>query len=594
MRLRTLIGAGLGLALLAGPLVHPALTAPMVDAGDAAVRELQADLREIIARPGWREARWGVMVASIDRGDTLFAMNADLPMMPASTLKLFTTAAALYYLGPDFRFSTYALADGPVADGVVDGDLILYGTGDPGVSRRTIAASVNPAETLADSIAALGIREIRGDVVGDASYFDDVRLGTGWNADDLLSWYSAPLAALSFDENVVSVRVTPGEVGGAAEITTDPATRGLAIRNDVRTVESGRTAVRFERRGDELRAAGQIARGYAGVTRSVTVGDPANYAAAALAAALEERGVRIMGGVSTVHDPERSAITMDAQVARRGPVNDSPRVLATHLSPPLSEIVRATNNISHNLFAETLLKTVGRVGLGEGSYEAGVRALQYFLECEAGVDPSWLQNLDGSGLSRLNRVTARAAIHLLGYMPQDAHWDTYWESLTEAATHRRLNRMGGTAAAGNLRAKTGTIREVSGLSGYVTAANGERLAFAIVANNAPSTWMAKRVEDAIGARLAAFDRPPPPEPRPERPAPAEEPMRPEPDAAAEPEPEAAPEPEPEPETRTHTIAAGENFTVIARRYGISVQALQDANPGVDSRRIQPGQTLRIP
>jgi LysM repeat protein len=210
------------------------------------------------------------------------------------------------------------------------------------------------------------------------------------------------------------------------------------------------------------------------------------------------------------------------------------------------------------------------------------------------VDPSWLQNLDGSGLSRLNRVTARAAIHLLGYMPQDAHWDTYWESLTEAATHRRLNRMGGTAAAGNLRAKTGTIREVSGLSGYVTAANGERLAFAIVANNAPSTWMAKRVEDAIGARLAAFDRPPPPEPRPERPAPAEEPMRPEPDAAAEPEPEAAPEPEPEPETRTHTIAAGENFTVIARRYGISVQALQDANPGVDSRRIQPGQTLRIP
>jgi serine-type D-Ala-D-Ala carboxypeptidase/endopeptidase (penicillin-binding protein 4) len=131
MRLRTLIGAGLGLALLAGPLVHPALTAPMVDAGDAAVRELQADLREIIARPGWREARWGVMVASIDRGDTLFAMNADLPMLPASTLKLFTTAAALYYLGPDFRFSTYALADGPVANGVLDGDLILYGTGDP-------------------------------------------------------------------------------------------------------------------------------------------------------------------------------------------------------------------------------------------------------------------------------------------------------------------------------------------------------------------------------------------------------------------------------------------------------------------------------
>jgi len=589
-----MIGIGLVFAAAAGPLVHPASPAAPADPGDAAVRSLQADLREIIARPGWREARWGVMAVSLDRGDTLFAVNPDLPMIPASTLKLFTTAAALYYLGPDFRFSTYALANGPISEGAVDGDLILYGTGDPGISRRTIGASQNAVALLADSIAALGIREVRGDVVGDASYFDDVRLASGWNADDLLSWYSAPVSALSFDENVVSVTVGPGEVGGPAEITTDPETRGFAIRNDVRTIQSGRTAVRFERRGNELRAAGQIASGYSGVTRTVTVGDPANYAAAALAAALEERGIVVRGGVRTVHDPERSVITMDARTARRGPVNDTPRVLATHLSPPLSEIVRATNNISHNLFAESLLKTVGRVGLGDGSYEAGVRALQYFLECEAGVDPSWLGNLDGSGLSRLNRVTARAAIHLLDYMPRDAHWDTYWESLTEAATHRRLNRMGGTPAAGNLRAKTGTIRAVSGLTGYVTAANGERLAFSIVANDAPSTWMAKRVEDAIGARLAAFDRPAPPEPRPERPEPVdreEEAVRPEtrPDPVPEPE-----EPEPEPTARTHTVAAGENFTVIARRYGVSVQALQNANPGVDSRRIRPGQTLRIP
>lgn len=570
-----------------------------------AVRDLRADLERIVEAPGWRQAQYGVLVVSLDRGDTLFAHNPDLPLAPASNMKLYSTAAALYYLGPNFRYSTYALADGPIRDGVLMGDLVLYGTGDPSISSRMLDGALAPLRALADSLLAHGITAIQGDIVGDGSYFDDAYFGEGWREGYRLAAYSAPVGALSLAENIVSIRVTPGAAGEPALIRTNPETAGLLVQNRVRTVSSGRSSVRFAYDPQGLVLEGQIARGHPGVARTVTVVDPANFAAAAFRNVLVEAGIRVDGTVRTIHSRDQSPIgrVARAQASDGDASSAAPRVLGTHLSPTLAEVTSVTNHISQNLYAEAMFKTVGRVAIGDGTFAAGARAVRFFLECEKPLDFTGVRIVDGSGLSPLNRVTARTTVHLLDLMTRMDVWEAFYASLPEAASpnggdHSLRSRMRGTPAAGNLRAKTGTINSVSSLSGYVRAANGELLAFSIIGNEVPSTWRAKRLEDEIGARLASFSRPDPPSLAG---IPAE-------DATSDPESgdgATAPDPAPataiptapqgqEPETRSHRISAGETLDGIARRYGTTVAELRRLNPGVEPRRIQPGQEIRIP
>lgn len=562
-------------ALLLWPLDVPAQTAAPPEASSAAaaaapaVDALRRDLSRIIAEPGWNGDEYGVMVVSLDRGDTLFALNPDRPLAPASNTKLFSTAAALYYLGPEFRFTTYLLADAPIRDGVLAGDLILYGTGDPAISGRMLEGPTATLRSLVDSLLAAGVREIRGDVVGDGSYFDDEWIAPGWQENDLDAWYGAPIGALSFAENVVSIRFEPASPGQPARVRTTPETQGLALENRVVTVGSGSNRVSFERREDRLVAHGQVRAGSGGIGRSIPVVDPANYAAAALRAVLAERGVEVTGSVRSIRSARASRVSF-ATGSPEGLNADAPRVLATHFSPPLGEIAAVTNHVSHNLFAEALLKAVGRVVGGAGTFEAGSEAVRAFLERELGEAPVAISQVDGSGLSRNNLLSARTAVRLLDYMPRSDVWESYLASLPEAAVPDGLERrMRGTPAAGNLRAKTGTIRRVSALSGYVHSADGELLAFSILANGVPSTARAKRSEDAIGARLASFSRS------------ATASMR----AVSTSVREAA---------AVHRVAAGETLDGIARRYGVSVAALRRANPDVEPRRLQIGQRVRIP
>jgi D-alanyl-D-alanine carboxypeptidase/D-alanyl-D-alanine-endopeptidase (penicillin-binding protein 4) len=238
----------------------------------------------------------------------------------------------------------------------------------------------------------------------------------------------------------------------------------------------------------------------------VPVSDPPRYAAAVLREILVKRGIVVGGGVRAVHDETGSPVTGRSVFApafdRRQPL----RVLAVHESPPLLDVLTVINKRSHNLYAEQALRTVGRVATGEGSAAGGAHALLHFISREASIDTTAMRVLDGSGLSPLNRVTARSLIQLLAYMAESTMADDYFVTLPEAGAIDGLQRMQRTPAQGNLRAKTGTLANVSALSGYVRAENGEQLAFAIVANNVPSTWRAKRVEDAIGARLARFTR----------------------------------------------------------------------------------------
>jgi D-alanyl-D-alanine carboxypeptidase/D-alanyl-D-alanine-endopeptidase (penicillin-binding protein 4) len=525
----------------------------------------------------------------LDRGDTIFSYEPDLPLAPASNLKLYTSAAALYYLGPDFRYSTYLMTDGTVEGGVVRGNLILYGTGDPTLSDRFYPTKTTVWETFADSLAALGIREIHGDLVGDASYFDGVGAGEGWQESYMSASYAALSSALTFNDNLVTLHIRPADQAGwRPRIQFVPGGEGIALVNQATTAPAGsRTSILVTRAAYDgpIVIRGQIALNAQGLWRSVPVADPSRSSAAVLRETLEKRGIHVQGGIRSVQGVEDSPVTGRAVFAPAFDRGPALRVLAIHQSPRLLDILTVINKKSHNLFADAVLRTVGRVVTGDGSIAGGASAVHYLLDCETGISSSALEIFDGSGLSILNRTTPRTTIDLLVYMASSPVWAEYWSTLPEAGNAQGLKRMYSTRAEGNLRAKTGTIDNVSALSGYVTAANGERLAFSIMSNNVPSTWRAKRVEDAIGARLANFTRPTMAAP----PATASGGT-----TAPTVQQTAGPTTSPTAEANDfYEIRRGDTLEGIAKRNGTTVSKLREANPGIDPRRLIPGRMIRL-
>src|SRR5690606_27071992 len=280
--------------------------------------------------------------------------------------------------------------------------------------------------------------------------------------------------------------------GWRPRIQMIPGGEGIAIVNLATTVAGGSTWLDVNRAAYDgpIVIRGRISAGSKGVWRAVPVADPARFAAAVLREVLQARGIVVHGGIRSIHKAESSPVTgrkVHAPAFESRPL----RVLALHQSPSMQEILGVVNKKSHNLYAEAVLRSVGRVATGEGSVWGGSRAIHEMLEREMGLDTLALQLFDGTGLSVLNRGRPRTMTHLLTYMAHSPMWPSYWETLPEAGDPRGLRRMHQTPAAGNLRAKTGTINHVSALSGYVRAANGERLAFAIISNDVPSTWRAK-------------------------------------------------------------------------------------------------------
>ncbi|HSL71508.1 MAG TPA: D-alanyl-D-alanine carboxypeptidase/D-alanyl-D-alanine-endopeptidase [Longimicrobiales bacterium] len=562
----------------------------------AAVSALRSEVERLIESVRWRGDQWSVTVVSLDRGDTLVSYEPDLALAPASNMKLFTTAAALYYLGPHYRYSTFLLTDGKIENGVLLGDLIVYGTGDPTFSDR-FGQKRSVWDAFADTLAALGVREIRGNVIGDASYFANTGGAAGWQEDYMNASYAATPSALSFAENVATLQIKPGEVGMPPEVKLIPGGEGIALLNEATTVARGRSWIHVSRTSYDgpIQVRGQISKRTLGLLRSVPVSDPARYAAAVLRETLERRMIRVTGEISAVQSADQSPVS--GRMVFAPAFSDQPpvRVLAIHESPPLIDILEVVNKKSHNLLAEQTLLTVGRVAVGVGSADGGARAVQHLLETESKGAPQ-LQMKDGSGLSVLNRVTTRSIVNLLSFMAKSPMWQDYYSTLPEVGARDGLRRMGRSPAVHNLRAKTGTIDHVSALSGYVRAANGERLAFSIISNNVPSTSRAKRIEDAIGVRLAQFDRATdaiaPAEPTIEAVDSAQRTAA----TITAAEAPAARATAARPVTRsaqTYTIRKGDTFESIAKRHGTTVRALQRANPGVSPRRLIPGRKIKL-
>jgi serine-type D-Ala-D-Ala carboxypeptidase/endopeptidase (penicillin-binding protein 4) len=453
--------------------------------------DLASSLSGLISRT--KGGDWGVMVTSLTRGDTLFAQNAGEQMMPASTMKLLTSAIAFERFGPNYQFSTDALRDGPVgADGTLAGNIYLRGDGDPALSGKFLPGGPSaPMNRLADLVASKGIKHITGSVIGDATGFDDQKVPDGWLSRYLQASYAARISALSLNENLVAVAVTPTAPGQAAKVTLEPSSSAIPLTANVRTVAGGGARLGFRKASNgAITASGSIGV-RAGTRRYVyIVEDPASFATGALRDALAARGVRVDGDVKLGRTPA-------------GAVK-----VASLLSPPLASMIAAMNRESINIYAELFFRDAAR-GLQRdtvGSVANASHLLNTFFANKVGADTTKLIFSDGSGLSTLDRVTPRAQVQLLGYAHR-ASWGPWLHSSLPVAGDSELlkRRMRNTPAEGNLHAKTGTTNEVIALAGYVTAINGEVLAFSFLYNGR-DRWTAKSMIDVMSETLASFGR----------------------------------------------------------------------------------------
>lgn len=450
--------------------------------------ELSGDLASMITHV--KTGKWGVIVVSLSTGDTLFANNPDQQLLPASTMKIFTSSLALDRFGADGKFVTTVLRAGSIgSDGVLHGDLVLRGAGDPTLAGRPAdIGATAPMEALARQVAAAGVKRITGDVVADASAFLDARIPEGWRTRYLQASYAARVSALSFNENKMTIVVRPS--GGHADLTFEPPVSGMPISNGVRVVAGSATArigVRQDSTGS-LVVSGWIGAQSRQRSYQVMVEGPELFAAGALRAALTAQGITVDGPVRTGATP-RDAIA-----------------IGTFDSPPLQEIVTEMNGESNNHYAELLFRDAASSVGTPGSAENANILLRRFLYEKAEVQPTAVFAADGSGLSTLDRVTARAMVKLLGYV-RKAPWGAVLEQSLPVAgeTETLRHRMRATAAMGNLHAKTGTTNEVASLGGYVTAKDGEQLAFSFIYNG-KDRWHAKAAMDAMGATLAGYSK----------------------------------------------------------------------------------------
>ncbi len=492
------------------PAATPSAT-PATTPGSApqTLEDLRARIRGITSRPEFAASHLAVKVASLDTGRVVYEENADKWMQPASNMKLYTVAAALDRFGPDYRFVTSVYAPArPDAGGTVRGDLIVYGRGDP-----TFATRFNGDETgdyyraideLALRVAGAGVRRVEGDLVGDESYFAGGPLAPGWEWDDLQWWYGAEVSALSVNDNSVDLSVKPGaRVGDPAVISVGPSTPLVTVLDRTTTAPRGtRRELRVHRPLGQnvIEVGGSLPLDDAGYTASVAVSRPALMFTTMLRTSLERRGVVFTGRTRTI----------DAQGRADGsPLEVSSLVeIAARQSPPLSVIAAQTMKPSQNLYTELLLRALGKATSTDpklSSEEAGIRAVKNFLRA-AGADDSRLIMRDGSGLSRGNLVTAETTLRLLVHMNRHRYAADFRNSLPVAGVDGTLrNRMKGTAAANNVRAKTGTLSSATSLSGYLFTAGGERFVFSLMINNPPRDLSpTARFADAVTVLLASF------------------------------------------------------------------------------------------
>ncbi|WP_431677081.1 D-alanyl-D-alanine carboxypeptidase/D-alanyl-D-alanine endopeptidase [Kitasatospora sp. KL5] len=457
----------------------------------AEARSLGSDLDGLLADVRLAGAQVSALVTDAATGEVLYQRSSGALMLPASTLKTVTAAAALDLLGPGHRFTTEVLAAGPRTGGRIDGDLVLRGGGDPTLLPADLDA-------LAAQVAGAGVTEVGGALLADASRWDGVPLGPSWAWDDQAAYYSPQISALTlttdtdYDPGTVRVVLTPGDAAGRpATVRVVPAEAPVRFTGQVVTGAAGsaRTAaVDRTPGGNELLLSGSVPAGGGAGEEWIAVDRPALVAGAVFAAALARHGVTVRGQLAEGRAPAGAA------------------VLAAHDSAPLADLMAPFLKLSNNGIAEHLVKEIGKVRAENGSWASGTDQVRGFLQ-RAGLEPTEARQVDGSGLSRHNLLTAGRLTALLQFARKQPWFDTWYRALPVAGDARRAvggtlaNRMRGTAAEGRVHAKTGSMTGVDALAGYVERADGRTLAFAVLVNNFNGTGP-RPVIDAFAVRLA--------------------------------------------------------------------------------------------
>ena len=503
----------------------------------APVKPLPDRVAAVLSAPDLARGFWGIEVVSLSSGktsdkttgQTLYSQNADKLFTPASNTKLFTTAAALALIGPDYKFRTTVETTGTLDRyGRLNGDLILVGRGDPNLSGRELPYDlktqrnddpIQALEALADALVQKGVKFIDGDIVADDSYFAFERYGEGWSQDDLMWGDGAPVSALTINDNVLFVNILPADrPGERAFVNVKPFADYYRLDNRIITTPAGtgrKLSINREPGSSVLTLWGNMPLDDAGANEALAIDDPAEFAAALFRQLLEKRGIVIYGHQRTHHTDlaALSTFSVTALAPSRGGSNnnedplrplkaDQPITLASYESKPLLQDVRVINKVSQNLHAEILLRLLGRERGNAGTIEGGLEVLRGFLT-QAGISNDQYVFYDGSGLSRQNLVTPHAIVELLRYcsaQPWGADYKATFPiagvdgSLTERLTSPSLHN--------RILAKTGSLGGVKALSGYATTDSGQTVVFSILANN--FNLPAKRVTDAIDELVQAI------------------------------------------------------------------------------------------
>lgn len=440
-----------------------------------------------ISQPRFATARWGINVIDLGSGRTVYAHDADKLFIPASNAKLYTTALALHLLGPDARFTTSLYGTGqPNAHGVLHGDLILRGGGDPALGTATGATDgTGWADALASQLSADGVIRIDGNLVADATLFRGPPFGTGWGSEDLFASYAPEVSALITGEGALNVTVRRDGMR-CCRIDVQPHSAGVDVRNLTvdATPDDPASLLLYRPLGhDTLYASGSLPRGVRERTYTLSAPDPARMAGRELLDALTRAGITVKGGLRVLHWPQTDPLlTIPGRVR-----------LASVTSPPLAQLVRYMLKESDNLYAQTLLLQTGLAwqSSGQGScgrilhwtQEWGLCALRTLLG-QIGIDREQAHFSEGSGLSRQDMVTPQATTRLLGWIARQPWASVVSGALPEAGRDGTLAwRLKNLPDGDSVQAKTGTLAHMYTLSGYLDTADGRHLAFSLMLNN---------------------------------------------------------------------------------------------------------------